>query len=413
MVEDLRNTNFNFVLDVGDIPAGEYTLRVRPIYADVVEQSVTPFEFRAAGYLDGMANVPYLDIGNADEYQDEIAGIMSMGDAARHNAVNSTSFSFAGAFTGLGLDLARPHVYAIGRPVAEQGSDGVTLSTMGAGGWAIGGNLRGFADIHAANATHAETLNNIGYDTSTRSISAGVEYQVTPAVSFGVLLGGVDGTADANPGRGSIDASGWTLAAFGRAAFGGGGTVQGIVGWQDLSFDTTRYPVPGQIARGSTGGTQSFFALQADYMFRQGALSWGPMASVEHYTLSVDGFDESGSGAWDLSVGDQEGSVTLMSAGVRGEMGFGTDQATRAHGSIAMTRATGDDRLLSAGFIGLPQATLPVDGFEQDWVDVSLGVSRTIARAGGAETRIGAEYRGAFGQDYESHGVGVFVRMTF
>ena len=57
-VEDLRNTNFNFILDVGDLPAGQFTLRIVPIHEKIVEDATSLYQFRVAGNLDGMANVP-------------------------------------------------------------------------------------------------------------------------------------------------------------------------------------------------------------------------------------------------------------------------------------------------------------------------------------------------------------------
>ncbi len=97
-VEDLRNTNFNFILDVGDLPAGQFTLRIVPIHEKIVEDATSLYQFRVAGNLDGMANVPYLDIGNAAEYRTEIARINTLSEAERAEALERVSFSFLGAF---------------------------------------------------------------------------------------------------------------------------------------------------------------------------------------------------------------------------------------------------------------------------------------------------------------------------
>ena len=155
---------------------------------------------------------------------------------------------------------------------------------------------------------------------------------------------------------------------------------------------------------GKTDGNQLALALQADYMFQRGALAWGPMASVEYYRLEADAFDESGAGAWNLSVGSQEGAITLASIGLRGDYLIDPASQTRAYGSVAYTAADGDDQLIGAGFIGLPAASLPVDGIDKDWADVSLGLSRTVSSRPGRAIELGAEYRGSFSNDYTSHG---------
>lgn len=248
---------------------------------------------------------------------------------------------------------------------------------------------------------------------NTLGFSAGLEASVSPSASVGVMVGGLDGTADAFSDRGSVDVSGWSMAAFGRTSFAQSGSLQAIVGYQDLSFDTTRNAFGGAVAKGSTDGDQLFMALQADYMFRQGALTWGPMASIERYKMSVDGFNETGAGAWNLAVGAQSGWTTLASAGVRGEYKVDPSGATRVYGSLAVTKASGDDQMVSAGFIGLPSGSMPVDAIDQEWVDLTLGMSTVVAEGRGKQTLLGAEYRGSYGSSYKSHGLGVFVKMKF
>ncbi len=411
-VEDLRNVNLNFMLDVGDIAGSEFTLRIKPGFAQIVEETTSAYQFRAAGYLDGVANVPYLDLGNAAGYQAAIAEILALDPAAQAEALERTTFSFLGAFSGLGMNLGRDQVFALGRPSVEAGPDGAVLSSKDDGSWSMGDNLRGFASIHGSSGSYETTADSIGYDVDTRGFSAGVETAISPKMSVGVMIGGLDGTAEAFSGRGEIDASGWSVAAYGRTTFGQGGSLQAVVGYQDLSFDTTRN-VGGDVAEGSPDGSQTFVALQADYMFRQGALTWGPMASIEQYDISVDEFSETGAGMWNLAVDEQDGTVTLVSAGVRGDYAVDAAGATRAYGSLAMTNASGDDAMIAAGFIGLPSIGTPVDGIDQDWVDVNLGITTTIPGFGGKGAVLGAEYRGSFGDDYENHGLGVFAKMTF
>ena len=411
-VEDLRNVNLNFMLDVGDIAGNEFTLRIRPSFAQIVEETTSEYQFRTAGYLDGVANVPYLDLGNAAAYRAAIADILALAPAAQADALEQTGFSFLGAFSGLGMNLARDQLFALGRPGVQIDADGVATTTERDNSWSMGGAMRGFASIHGSTGSFESTANGIGYDVDTRGFTAGVETQVSPAISVGVMVGGVDGSANAYAGRGEIDASGWSAAAFGRATFGQGGSVQAVVGYQDLSFDTTRN-VLNEVAKGSTDGSQTFMALQADYMVRQGALTWGPMASIERYDLSVDGFSETGGGIWNMTVDDHDAAVTLVSAGVRGEYAMDAAGTTRAYGSLALTQASGDDAMIATGFVGLPSYVTPVDGIDLDWVDLNLGFTRKVSGLGGKDAVVGGEYRGSFGGDYENHGLGVFVKMAF
>ncbi len=409
-IEDLRNTNLNYSLAIGNIEAGEFTVRMAPQFAPIVEETTSEAQFRVAGQLDAAANVPYLDIGNAAVYSSAIDEILALEASEQGEALEKVGFSFLGSFSGLGMNLGRDQVYAIGRPSVEVGA---RVSSMGDNRWAMGENLRGFASFQGSSGEYDTTANGIGYDVNTLGFSAGLEASVSPSASVGVMVGGLDGTADAFSDRGSVDVSGWSMAAFGRTSFAQSGSLQAIVGYQDLSFDTTRNAFGGAVAKGSTDGDQLFMALQADYMFRQGALTWGPMASIERYKMSVDGFNETGAGAWNLAVGAQSGWTTLASAGVRGEYKVDPSGATRAYGSLAVTKASGDDQMVSAGFIGLPSGSMPVDAIDQEWVDLTLGMSTVVAEGRGKQTLLGAEYRGSYGSSYKSHGLGVFVKMKF
>lgn len=413
VVEDIRNTNINFVLDVGDLPGGEYTLRVRPIHAEIVENAGNLYQFRVAGNLDGMANVPYLDLGNAATYAAEIDRINGLSEPARAQALTAVGFGFMEAFSGLGMQIGRHQVLAVGRPMIAFGTDGATISSKGDESWAMGQGLRGRVSIHGSAARFDTTASGLAYDVDTYGINAAVEADFDDRFSVGVMVGGIDGEAKAHGGLGRIEASGWSVAAYGRAAFGEGGTVQAIIGHQDLSFDTFRNAPGGAVAKGSTDGTQNFMALQADYMFRRDALTWGPMASVERYRLKVDPFDETGAGAWDLSAGRQKDTITLTSIGLRGEYLLDPVRQTRAHGSLAYTHASGKDQLVGVGFIGLPSAAIPVTGISENWADVTLGVSSSLGGTGAGATRIGAEYRGSFGSDYKDNGLSVFLRTRF
>lgn len=295
-IEDLRNANVNYTFTVGNVDGGEFTVRYVPRFAQIVEETTSDYQFRTAGYLDAVANVPFWDVlGLAGDYQAEITRILALDPAEQAEALEQMGFSFLGAFSGLGMNMGREQVLALGLPKIEIGSDGATLSTRGEGTWSMGTDTSGFASVQGNSGRFDTTSSGIGYDTDTRSLSAGIERKFSPDFSVGVMVGGLSGDATAFSNRGTVDANGASIAVFARKAFGEGGSLQAILGYQDLSFDTVRN-VNGSVAVGSTDGSQTFFALQADYMMSRGALTWGPMASFEYYDLSADAFNETGAG---------------------------------------------------------------------------------------------------------------------
>lgn len=416
VIEDLRNMNLNSIIDLGDVAGDEVTLRLVPIFAPIVAETQTPYQFGTAALLDAVANVPYLDIGNASTYQAAIAEMVALDQNEQNQLLETTGFSFLAGFTGLGFEFGQAVTSSIGWPVAEAGDDGSVLATEGMGGssWQIGDESFGFASFGATQSSYDRTLNGIGYDVDNYFGLVGVETRFSDKASMGVIGGYSDGTADADASRGEIDGSGFFVAGFSRLAFGQGGAVQAMIGYQDLSFDTTRN-VMGETAKGSTDGSQVFGALQGEYMFTQDAFRFGPTASVEVYDLSVDGFDETGAGAWNLAIDDQSARVTVWSAGMRGEYSLPSNpQSTLFSGAIAYNSATSDDDWVETGFIGLPLINnTPVDGMDMEWVSVDLGVSTRIDGLGKDGTLLRAGYSGAFGDNYRNNSLQLSLTMQF
>jgi uncharacterized protein with beta-barrel porin domain len=267
--------------------------------------------------------------------------------------------------------------------------------------------------LGASKSEFDRTRNGIGYEVETKTGLAGVEKRLDNNRSVGVIVGYSDATAEIDSTRGEVDGSGFFLAAFGRTTFGEGGAAQAMIGYQDLSFDTTRN-VMGETALGSTDGSQLFALVEGEYMYDRGGFRFGPTGSFELYDMSVDGFDETGAGAWNLSVGDQDASFVIMSLGVRGEYQLADgDRAPLLSGALSYNHSSGSDRLVPTGFVGLPAGSTPVDGMDMDWVSLELGLSAEIGRAGGKEARLNAGYLGNFGSDYEGHAIQLSLSMQF
>ncbi|MEO1951692.1 choice-of-anchor F family protein [Thioclava sp.] len=415
VVEDLRNLNLNYIIDLGDVAGSNVTMRIAPIFAPIVEQTATPYQFATAGRLDAAANIPYLDIGNAETYQSAISDIMAITDpVARNDMLETTGYSFLPAFGAVGFEFGQNITKGIGRPVAQTQNGSVTLSTMGGPtSWKIGDGTYAFVSAGAQKANYDRTTNAIGYDVKSHYMMLGGEKFVGNQVSVGLFGGYSDGTSDADQSRGSIDGSGGFVGGFVRTAFGDGGAAQFMIGYQDLSYDMSRN-VMGSTARASTDGHQVFGAIDAEYMFGQDRLRFGPTGSLEMYHLSVDGFDETGAGAWNLSVGDQSGTVTVASAGMRGQYALSSSaQAPTLSGAIKYNKVSGDDQLVQTAFVGLPSSATPVDGFDMNWVTADVGIDVPLSQTGTFSSSLHAGISGTFSSDYESHALQLSFNAKF
>lgn len=408
-IEDLRNANLNYTITVGDLDGGEFTIRIAPQFAEIVELSETDTQFKLSGMLDAAANVPYMDLGNSGVYQAAIQSLLGMEADDRAAELESVGFSFLPAFNSLGYEFSRNQIRVITDTVSRLG-DAPTVSSQGdASAWQMGEDVYWLLGLEGARATYETTASSIGYDLDFTALSVGAEKHVNSSLSYGFLFGASQGDVDAEDGRGTIDSDGLSLAAFVRSHFGQNGFVQAVLGYQDLSYDTERN-VMGMVAEGQTDGSQVFAAVKGEWLYQSGNLTYGPTASVEYYNLSVDGFSETGAGAWNLTVGDQSGDLWLGSVGIRGEYLLpNTAGNTTLTGSLSYTAANGDDMIVQAGFVGLPGAAFPIAGRSDDWVDVQLGFKSRL----GSQSMLFGGYRGAFGGDYESHGLNLALQVTF
>ncbi len=416
-IEDLRNSNLNFTMRVGDVTGDEFTLRINPVFAEIVERAAdrdSEYQFKLAGYLDAAANVPYWDTGNAGEYVAAITAILALPEDQQAAALTSTGFTIAPAYSSMSFESARGHVAAITGLAPIDSGDTVGVSQSGgAQNWLMGSNLYGIASLGGSTATYDATSGSTGYDVDATSFTVGVENRVSANASVGIAFGGTSATAEATDGLGDLETTGLSLIGFARANMENGANFKALFGYQGASYDSTRNVLE-ETATGSTDGSQTFGAAEASYLRDFGSFAVGPMASVAFYNVTVDGFTETGADAWNLTVEEQSGSTFMGSIGLKGEylLPSATGQ-TRLSGSVAYSTLSSDDLVIESGFDGLPTASFPIEGRDDDLVDVQLGFESLISSNTSRDIRIKAGYGGAFGDSYERHGVQVGVNFQF
>ena len=413
-LEDLRNVNLNFIVDLGDVSGTQVTLRILPNFVELVEQAESDYQFTVAAQLDAAANIPYWDLGNSAVYQAAIAMILALPEDEISAALSSVGYGIIPAFSSLGYEFSQNQISAITGPISWANAVEGSISTQGdAQSWALGEDLYGLFSVGGAKAAYSPSSSSIGYDLDHSSFSFGLEKRVGANSSVGLALAAATGTADAYQDLGKLDAKGLSVAAFARSQFGTGGMIQGVVGYQDLSYDSAR-KVMGEVTNASTDGSQVFAVVKADVLSEVGAFKIGPTASFEYYDISVDAFTETGAGAWNLSVGEQSGSLTIASIGMRGEYKLpSVANETKLTGSVEYTSASGSDMDIQSGFVSLPGADFTVMGMEDSWVDVGVGFESVLSTSGMGQTVLQVGYRGAFGDNYESHGLQVGMGITF
>ncbi|HKK29994.1 MAG TPA: autotransporter outer membrane beta-barrel domain-containing protein [Alphaproteobacteria bacterium] len=142
--------------------------------------------------------------------------------------------------------------------------------------------------------------------------------------------------------------------------------------------------------------------------------AFGPTGSFELYDVSVDGFTESGAGAFNIKADEQETTMTVARLGIHAESEFLTNTGTvMPYGHLGYASRSSDDAIIPTSFGGVLPGITPVDRADDSWVDLGLGVSVETSRQGTSSTRVGVDYRGAVGDNYENHSGRLFVEFRF
>ncbi len=167
-----------------------------------------------------------------------------------------------------------------------------------------------------------------GLDFTTSGVTFGGDYRLSPAFALGAGVGyGHDDTDVGNHGSRST-ADSYT-AAFYASYHPGAAYVDGLVGYQWLSFDSLRYVTDdGNRVSGSRNGDQFFASLSAGYDYRHDKLLITPYGRLDLAHATLDAYTEHGDAIYALDYRNQTVKTTTTSLGVhldyQTETGYGS-----------------------------------------------------------------------------------------
>ncbi len=414
-IEDLRNANVNYTITVRTVDGNEFIIRTAPRFAPIVESAGSDAQFLVAGSLDA-ANVPFL--GADAGYLAIIDSVMDVPTvAARQQALAELGFNAAAGIYGSAYALGTDQFFALSGGLGAGDAIGEEASVSSKGAmWSLDGITRGFVSLGGRVSDTHPTANNLGFETESASVWAGIERSVNPTTAIGVMLGGGQANTDMDLDAGSVDVESLGLGVYARGTMGGNGRYKTMLGYQNLSLDTERnIGVLGATASGDTDGGMFVAGVEADWLKPMNTWRWGPTASLQYVNVSVDGYTETGAGLGNLTVGDQNTNYLLASAGLRAEADYQVRGGlVNSFAYATVTTQKGGDDVITTNFDGLPGFGMPVDAQDDTWVDFGVGISTTLAKSGTSETTLGAEYKGAFfGDGFESHAVRMSLNVKF
>ncbi|WP_196804301.1 autotransporter domain-containing protein [Lysobacter sp. HA18] len=270
-------------------------------------------------------------------------------------------------------------------------SNGPTAKeTSSAGGLWIGGALRsGSTGGHSGSSS---------LDFETDGVSAGADYRVTDTFAIG---GGVGYGRDATD-IGSFDTrtkgESYALAAYASFHPGGALFIDGLVGYERLSFDTRRHvTVNGGTVEGSRDGSQWFGSISAGADLLHGGWLVTPYARVDITRATLDAYTEHGDALYALAYNEQSVDGTTGDLGIR----FGTRRTT-SWGAFApefrveYQHDFQDDGDASMHYADLPSGALytaTVVGFDRTRYLIGAGATWVLRN----DFSIRLDYRGMFG----------------
>ena len=156
-----------------------------------------------------------------------------------------------------------------------------------------------------------------GIDFTTSGVSLGADRQLGPSLSLGAGIGYGHDASDIgrNGSRSTVD--GYSIAGYASFHPQGGFYVDGLLGYQWLTFDARRFITDnGNTAYGSRDGRQWFASFSTGFQHRLDNLLLTPYGRLDLARATLDGYRERGDAVYALDFGKQTVNTSTATAGV-------------------------------------------------------------------------------------------------
>ncbi|MER9657041.1 putative Ig domain-containing protein [Mesorhizobium sp. M0152] len=239
-----------------------------------------------------------------------------------------------------------------------------------------------------------------GYKFETTGLSAGVDYRLNRAFAIGLGMGYGRDVSDIGDNGSRSTGKAYTAGLYASYHPGQDYFIDGLVGYQWLSFDSKRYLTSGGgFANGERDGSQWFASVSAGKKFEIQEWQISPYARLDVAKATLDAFAESGDPSSALHYGEQDISTTTGNLGLTLAYRFAADFGVVSpqvrleyqhdfQGESAITMNYAD-------MFGGPIYHTSIDGLGKDRFMLGLGVNVQTVQ----DFNVRLEYRGLFGSD--------------
>ncbi|MGX0000719.1 autotransporter domain-containing protein [Pantoea piersonii] len=171
----------------------------------------------------------------------------------------------------------------------------------------------GYVDFGGDNA------DGVRFSHTTVGVTTGADYRFTGTFTGGAGIGFGRDVSDIGDDGTRTNGRALSAALYG-SYHPGSFFVDGLLGHGSLNFDSRRAVTDSDaVARGSRSGRQVFTSLTSGYEFRAPDRLVSPYARLQYTRTWLDGFSESGAGAYSLAYAPQTVAQVVTAAGLRGE----------------------------------------------------------------------------------------------
>jgi outer membrane autotransporter protein len=246
-----------------------------------------------------------------------------------------------------------------------------------------------------------------GFDFETTGISAGVDTRISDTFAIGGGIGYGRDNTDVGQNGSRSDAKSYTLAAYGSYHPGEIFFLDGLVGYQWMSFDSRRHVAAnGARVRGERDGKQWFASISAGGDYRRDRLHISPYARVDIARATLDGYTEQGDAIYALRYEDQDVDTTTASLGLRMDYRIPVSYGTFSPQlRLEYQHDFQDDSSVTMSYADLlagPFYRAEIEGLERNRFVFGLGAILHTER----DLTLRFEYRGLFGSDDDTdHGI--------
>ncbi len=159
----------------------------------------------------------------------------------------------------------------------------------------------------------------VRFSHTTVGVTTGADYRFTGTFTGGAGIGFGRDVSDIGDSGTRTNGRALSAALYG-SYHPGAFFLDGLLGHSTLSFDSHRTVTDSDaVARGSRSGRQVFTSLTSGYELRTADSLVSPYARLQYTRTWLDGFSESGAGAFSLAYAPQTVAQVVTTAGLRGE----------------------------------------------------------------------------------------------